>query len=416
MRIGGLARNTLLSSSGLVMRAGLQAVYLILLSRWLGAGGYGLFAGTVAAAMLLAPLSGWGMGYVFTERLAGGVVNPAAVWRAVTHHAIVSGLLFALIAVTATQMLLPMRVSLIDMALLALAEVFAMPLAQVSTLALLALDRGGQAALAPSLIPAMRVVGVSLLIAGGASGSIHLLALTHCVGSLLGAALLIAMAEHATRQGRAEADDKLRQDELGLVRAGAPYAASSLTSGAYFEVDKVLILQLLGTAIAGVYTAAFRVVAVFILPVMALLAVALPRMFVAERAGDPIPLLRQVTFAALIYAVLGALLLVLLSPLVPWLFGVGFEASTQYVVLLSGWVPLYALHMCGANALVAAGGKLPRLAVEGAGLMLIIALNLLLLPRLGVVGSAASLLSGEMVMALACWSLLARVRRAARCQ
>lgn len=407
-RIGGLGRNTLLTSSGLVLRAALQGVYLLVLSRWLGAEGYGLFAGSIAAAVLLAPLSGWGMGYVFTERAVRADVRHRVLWRAVASHAAVSGLLFTGVAIAASQLLMTVRLPLADMALLALAELLALPLAQVSTTALLALDRGGLAALATSLVPALRVVGVLLLVASGEHGSVHLLALSHCLGSIVGAVMLLVLTGRATRC--AHAGSASPPGWRVLARAGAPYAASALASNAYFEIDKVLILQLLGAGVAGAYTAAFRVVVVFILPVMALLGNALPRMFAAERAGQPRPLQWRVTLVAVGYAVGAALLLLVLAPLVPWLFGSGFDASARYVTLLAAWVPLYALHMCGATALVAAGGKLLRVLVEGGGLALVVALNLLLLPRLGAAGAATSLLAVEIVMALACWSLLARAR------
>src|SRR3546814_17242400 len=59
-RIGRLGQNTLLGTGGLAIRALIQAGYLLVLSRWLGASGYGLFAGSVAVAILGAPLAGWG--------------------------------------------------------------------------------------------------------------------------------------------------------------------------------------------------------------------------------------------------------------------------------------------------------------------------------------------------------------------
>lgn len=47
-RLGRLGKSTILSSAGLGIRALIQAAYLLLISRWLGAEGYGLFAGIVA--------------------------------------------------------------------------------------------------------------------------------------------------------------------------------------------------------------------------------------------------------------------------------------------------------------------------------------------------------------------------------
>jgi O-antigen/teichoic acid export membrane protein len=410
VRLGGLGRNTLSTTFGLVLRAGLQAAYLVVLSRWLGAEGYGLFAGSVAAAILLAPLSNWGMGYVFTERLEHAPTQRGALWRAVLRQAVSNGLLLVVLAVAASVAFLSVRVSIADMLLLALAELLAVPLVHVATQALLALNRSGLAATITCVVPALRLAGALALLASDVTSSVHAIAITHCLGSIAGTALALLLAGRiAGRRAPGHAVPGWR----ALFHDGAPYAASALAGGAYFEVDKVLILQLLGAGVAGPYTAAFRVVLVLVLPVTALLGNALPRLFAAERLGKGTALLKRVVVAALGYGALAALGALAVSPLLPLLFGPGYADSARYMAGLSAWVPLFALHLCGATALVAAGRKRMRLAVESAGLALVVLLNLLLLPRFGAVGAIAALLSAEMAMAGACWWLLARHHRVA---
>lgn len=410
VRLGGLGRNTLSTTFGLVLRAGLQAAYLVVLSRWLGAEGYGLFAGSVAAAILLAPLSNWGMGYVFTERLEHAPAQRGALWHAVLRQAVSNGLLLVVVAVAASVAFLHVRVSLADMLLLALAELLAVPLVHVATQALLALNRSGLAATVTCVVPALRLAGAIALLASDAPASVHAIAVTHCLGSIAGTALALVLAGRiAGRRAAGHASPGWR----ALLHDGAPYAASALAGGAYFEVDKILILQLLGASAAGTYTAAFRVALVLVLPITALLGNALPRLFAAERLGHGTALLKRVVVASLGYAALAALCALAVAPLVPLLFGPGYADSARYMALLSAWVPLFALHMCGATALVAAGGKRARLAVESIGLALVVPLNLLLLPRFGAAGAIAALLSAEMVMAAACWWLLAKRHRSA---
>lgn len=411
-RLGGLGRNTLLTTSGLVLRAALQAGYLIALSRWLGADGYGLFAGSVAAVILLAPLSNWGLGFVFTEHAADGTVARTSLWHSIVVQAAIKGVLFALLAIAVTHEFMLVRVTLVDLVLLALAELLALPMAQMASQVQVALRRGGAAALTTCLVPAFRLAGAFALIASDTLPAVHAIAMTHFVGSLVGAAAALLITSRALAHNDAK-EMRLPPGWRALLRDGAPYAFGALAAGAYLEIDKVLILQLVGADAAGAYTAAFRVVMVFALPITALLNNVLPRLFVAERTGQGARLLNMATTVSVGYALVGAALALMAAPWVPLLFGPGYEPSSRYMAMLAAWLPLFALHLCGATALVAAGGKAARLIVEAGGLMLVIALNLVMLPRMGASGAAASLLAAELVMSLACWVLLARARRAA---
>jgi O-antigen/teichoic acid export membrane protein len=409
---GGLARGTLLTTSGLVTRAGLQAAYLVVVSRWLGAESYGLFAGSVTAAILLMPLAGWGMGYVFTELASHGSGPATGLWPRIVSQALLSGVLVAVVVVALTGTAMSVRVDLADMALLAVAELVALPLAQIAAMALVAMNRSDFGALATCAVPAARLSGAIGLVAAGLSPSVHLLAMTHCLGSVVATVLVMALANRVVNgRANAVASAKALPGRLALLREGASYAAGAMASLTYVEVDKVLVLQLLGAGAAGTYTAAFRVTSVLVIPITALVGNALPRLFAAERAGQGSPLLRRIATAAIGYSVIGGLLALVAAPLMPLVFGAEYRGSSQFVTLLAAWIPLAALHLTGATALVAAGGKTARLVVEAAGLTLIVLLNLLLLPRLGVQGAIVALLIGELLMALACWLSLGHYRR-----
>src|SRR5579859_3680750 len=80
--IGRLGRNALLSTMGLGTRAVIQAAYLIVLSHWMGPKGYGLFAGSVAAAILMAPISGWGIAVVLSQHVSRDRTKSQSLWAA----------------------------------------------------------------------------------------------------------------------------------------------------------------------------------------------------------------------------------------------------------------------------------------------------------------------------------------------
>ena len=409
LRFGGLGRGTVQTTGGLLGRALLQAAYLVVISRWLGSAGYGLFAGSAAAAILLSPLAGWGMGQVYADRQARPPHGSAGLWARVASLVLRIGLVLAAVLVVVTSVAMAVRIDVADMALIALAELVALPLANVASMALVAERRSDLAAITVSAVPAARLAGALCLLAAGAAPSVHALALTHCAGSLLAAA---AVAVLARRVLAAPAIGGASVSRRELLHEGAPYAATALAGQGYAEIDKVLVLQLAGAGAAGTYTAAFRVVSVLLIPITALVNNSLPRLFAAERDGAGTHLLRRVTLAAVAYGLAAGLFALAIAPLVPLVFGADFAASAHYVMLLGAWVPLVALHQSGAAALVAAGGKSTRLGIEVAGLGAVVALDLALLPRWGVAGAISALLACEALLAMACWIALLRRRRA----
>lgn len=402
--IGRLGRNAILSTAGLGVRAVIQAGYLLVLSHWMGAKGYGLFAGSVSAAVLAAPLSGWGSIVVLTRRVAHDRHQSRAAWATAVLQVLGSGTVLVFLLMLGSGYLLTDRVDLMSMLLLGVAELVALPLAQAATSLFLVLDRGVAAASSMCLVPVFRLLFVLAgLLLGMEAASSHVVWL-HFVGSLVGASIAYGMALYIDGRPSWRSRSPLRD----TARDGSRYAVGALLSTSYMEVDKILLLQVFGATVAGTYTAAFRVMSVFALPVSALIGAALPRLFAQHRTAAGARTLRVVTLTGLGYALLATVAAMAVSPWMPLVFGAGFQASSHYLLLLAPWTVLYALHQAGATGLTAFNHQNSRVVVEGAGLVLVVVLNLALYPRVGAAGAAWSLLAAEVFMAGCCWWILSR--------
>lgn len=403
-RLGRLGRNTLLGSGGLVIRAVIQAVYLLVVSRWLGASDFGLFAGSVALAAIVAPLANWGSPLLLTRYVARNPASSRAMWAtALSQTARAGGLLSVMVLVFA-GFVLREHVGISAMVLLVAAELILMPATQAATSQCFALERGLAGSVSICLVPAGRVVAAGAMLAGGLDGTPVHAAIAHFSGSLAGlvaALLLVAVVDGWPAWSR-----RMR---TGLAtRQGTPYAVGGLVGTSYLEIDKVLMLQLLGAAIVGPYTAGFRVVSVLVMPIAALIGATLPRLMAQHQTSGQSRTYRAVVVAAAGYGLLASLATLALSPLVPALFGPGYEATAHFVLLLSPWPLLYAFRHCAASALTATDRQGQRLWIETAGLVLTGVLNLVLLRQVGAAGSVYALLATEAVVVLACWVVLLR--------
>jgi O-antigen/teichoic acid export membrane protein len=401
--IGRLGQNALLSTLGLGARAVIQAAYLVVLSRWMGPHGYGLFAGSVATAVIISLVSGWGISYVLTQHVASDPSRSNALWATAIVQVLLSGMLLIAILALGSNMVLVERMGIRSMLLVGIAELIALPLVQVVTNLCLVMDRGAFAACSMCVIPACRLIVVVIALGSGVAGSPDHVALLHFAGSIVG--LLAALALVTRMIGGSPAWGN-RLPLRSATIEGTRYAVGSLVGSGYQEVDKVLLLQLLGATAAGTYTAAFRVMSVFALPVTALMGAALPRLFATHgtRAGSA--LLRTVTLTAIGYAIVASIAAALISPVMPIIFGPGYAVSSHYLLMLSPWALAFAMHQSTAMGLTASDRHGSRVLIESLGLALVVGMNLWLLKRLGVGAAVLALLTSEAFMTTACWLLM----------
>lgn len=402
-RPGRLGQNTIFGTVGLGVRAMVQAAYLIIVSRWLGAEGYGLFAGSVALLILFAPIASWGSNLIITRQVARNPAQSRAIWATgLAQTSLVGGILVP--CMLAVSLFLPEKLPLVPMLMLAISELILLPITWAAASQCLALERGIASAVAICVSPIGRVTAMLLAIAGGVAATPGSAATAHFIGSV--GAVAVAVAVVALVDGWPDWRSRMRIRQS--LRQGTPYTASHVAESGYQEIDKVLMLQVLGAAIAGPYTVAFRIASIFLMPVTALINASLPRLISTEDI-----LLRARTFRVVLlcgvgYGVVASIFILLSGHWVPLIFGEEFNSAQGYLALLALWPPLFAVRHSLATSLTADDRQATRARVEMAGLGLVVLLNLLLLPRMGAGSAVAALLLAEACVTATIWWLMKR--------
>lgn len=399
--VGRLGRNTIYTSMALALRAAMQAAYLILLSRSMGPADYGVFAGSVAAAVLLAPLSGWGMPYLLSDRVARSHASASWMWPSALVQTIASGIALGTPVVLAT---LAMRRSVGPSAMLLLvaSELVAVPVMQAASTLLLAMERGAVGSVVICFSPIARLLLVLAFLAAGGTLTPSATVSLHFAGTIAGAATTLLVVRRIV----GPASWGSRAPLFQTARSGTHYAVGSLVGSSYMEVDKLLLLQLVGAAPAGLYTTAFRVAAVFAIPVAALTNNALPRLFAAHRDWSRV--YKAVAIAGGCYGIAATIMAFGLAPAMPLIFGSAFRPASGYLLLLAPWPLLYALHQVAATGLTSRGRQGMRVVIETAGLLAVVVLDLLLLPRVGPKAAPWVLVGTEAFLVIGCWGILLR--------
>ena len=222
---------------------------------------------------------------------------------------------------------------------------------------------------------------------------------------------LVSLAVLLARMPRGGGRVRLRFSKpfaLAILKQSLPFALLALLMASYNRIDPVLLQRLIpdGTFQSGIYAKAFRLldaltmiaylVSVPLLPIFARLT---------QTAGTDRAELtsttRLVTSLMLVFSVTAALLLASLDePLMALLYDRHtHESAAVFRILIFGIIPISMTYVYGT--LLTAAGRLRWLNILAATTLVInVAVNLCLIPRMGAAGSAWASLSAQSFMAV----------------
>lgn len=189
-----------------------------------------------------------------------------------------------------------------------------------------------------------------------------------------------------------------------LAQQAAPIGVAALLAQVYYNFDTILLGVIKDEETVGQYGAAYLVVTLLLTGAFLLAATYQPilaRTFATDRTGM-VGHLRRLTAAALLLGVLvPAAVAATAGPIVRILFGEEFAPAARPLVVLTASLPFAYLGMAYGTALVAAGMQRRMMVATAAGAAVNVAVNLLLIPPMGMMGAAiATVISYAVAWAL----------------
>jgi O-antigen/teichoic acid export membrane protein len=388
----GIVRNTTFAFAVQLTVAAFSAALTLFLVRSLGPEGYGVFALSVAIGIMLALLAELGISssaarYIAEnrgDRDAIASVLAAALRLKLPLTAAVSLALFLAAGVIADAygndaLTWPLRVMALALFGQSLAALFGG-----------SFTAQGRIALNLRLVFASGAVELAttvtlVLLGAGATGAAFGRAAGVTVGATVGLFLLVRTVGRRAIDVRGSSGSRSRE----IVRYAGTLAAVDAAVVLFDQIDAVLIGALLSASSVGLFQAPMRLTTLLLYPGYALASGVAPRLARGLRERPNAEALRAAFRAIVLFqGALLAPLVVWASPIAELLFGTDFAESADVLrwlapfVFLSGLAPLVSL---GANYLGLAGRRVP---IAIAAVLLNIALDLVLLPRVGVIGAA----------------------------
>ncbi|RAO75554.1 lipopolysaccharide biosynthesis protein [Dyella jiangningensis] len=395
---GAIARGTIRTTFILGLYTLVQAGTLLLVARMLGPYQFGAFAGVAALAALLGTISTFGTNIV----LLGEVAKAPSRRGQILPYAIPITLLCggALLAIYFATCLLALRAANVPWSMLlaiGVAELWLQPLFGLATYEHHGLGRVAGSQLLKTLPLALRLVAAAGIFLMRANNPLVAYSYIYPALSLLALVFAVRTLPSAWPSPR-----QWRLPSVAELREAAGYAAIAITASGPGELDKALATKLLPLSMAGVYSAGARVIVATTLPVNALMASAMPRLF-RERLDHPeltSRLLLRIFGATLVYMLAITVILWSIAPVFEWLFGAKYHGLDHTLRWLCLAAPGLALRMTSGTILMALGKPWVRVGFEITGIVVLVIAAIAFTARFGAVGLPWALACSEWAMAI----------------
>jgi O-antigen/teichoic acid export membrane protein len=409
--IGKLARSSVLTAGVLGLRLATQAATLVLLTRLLQPAIYGHYASVAALAVVMGLLPSLGSGYVLLSKASGDLAAAANVWRYAWPLTVGIGALLWPIYIGLAFWLSEGEFGWQVLCLIGAAELLATPFTTLLSFALQASERVPLSQLLQWLPLGLRVFAALPCFLLPLTQRLPTYATLQLVASLIG----LSISWWVVRR-HVPLDWHPRRATSAELKDGGTYAAMLLVAANPTELDKIVAVRQVGATEAGLYTAGSRVMGALVMPVLAMLLSAQPRLFRHARTadGDMARLVGMLFVAALGWGLVSGVLLAMASPLLPWLFGRSYEQTAQLMPWMAITAPLLSTRLAAGSVLVASGHPLERIAFEVFGIACLIVGMLVLTKSFGVFGLIAAVIVAEIAMALLGTGMVVRQLRRRR--
>lgn len=404
-----LTRLTMFTWGALALRLGTQAAMLTFAAHYLGPANYGRVAAATSIAAVLGVITNLGASMTVIAQSGRDAERVGDVWRfAWPQHALLGPVIAALYVAIASwgwnAGLSPWTISFI-----AMSEIVLMPLALQISAMLQAIDRVPLSQMLQWCILSLRVAALAACLAIiGSGGSVDAYAFGQMSATSVG---LVIASVVASRYVSLRGQPRLpTRNELSN---GLLYCATSGVGAASMEIDKVAAFNATNAFDAGVYSTMSRVVFAGTIPIVGMMLSAQPRLFShAGSGGEALRrLVRKIAWTALALGMLGSVGLIVGEPILRALFGVRFQSLAKLTPIMAMAIPAMSLRLAGTNVMLSLGRPSRRVAIDIAGIVLLV-VSMTILGRLfGLTGLGVALVVSETCLAVAAWLIVLNALR-----
>lgn len=404
---GAVARGTMRTSLALGVRVIVQAGTLVFLGRHLGATVFGIYSSLAAIAIILGALVPFGMNIVLLQSIAQGHESRHALLAEALPLALASGVVMLVAYGVLTSALLAIEpVDWVVVAGLGLSEIVLQPPIQFVSAELQATGKVARSQWIATLPLVLKFLGAVALGFIEYSDVLRGFIYFYVAGSVCSLAVALY---HLPAAWPALAE--WRWPRLATVRRASGYVSLSLSNISMTEVDKAVAVRVLSAGNVGLYALGARIVGAFVLPIVAMMLVVIPRILRAgnDRLREQARLVGMVAGASAIYTLAAASVIWLGAPGIEALFGGRFDGlvfTLHWSVIL---LPPMGFRLAAGHLLIALRQPWKRVGIELAAVLAFVVMAVLLTRSYSLPGMFVAAAMAEGGAALVGWVIVLRL-------
>ncbi|MGC3982203.1 MAG: flippase [Steroidobacteraceae bacterium] len=188
------------------------------------------------------------------------------------------------------------------------------------------------------------------------------------------------------------------QRARALIRDSWPLILSGLSVMIYMRIDQVMLGKMVGEGAVGIYSAALRISEIWYMIPQVIVVSLFPAIIEAKKNDEDLykkRMQRLLNLMALLSLAISIIMTFLADPLVLLLFGNGY-AEAGGVLKIHIWASVFVFFgVAGSNWYLAENLQRLSLYRTVAGGVLNVLLNLVLIPKYGVIGAALATVVGQ---------------------
>jgi O-antigen/teichoic acid export membrane protein len=353
-----LIKDYLYYSSDFGFRIFVQLGYFAIISRTLGSSAYGIFSSITAVTILAASFAGLGAEQVLVRRAAGKREEfPSAFGHTLICFAF-SSVPIAAICYGVLQFMNVGEIPWWAVLTFVITEIFFTKLVAIANICFMSQEIVGRQFLINVTVSVIKLVGAVLAWLLSSPLTLHIWALWYFGSTAIGGIVAIGLVLY----------------ELGFpvcrfypkeLRDGFQYGFEVASVVALRDLDKSIVVETLGPAIGGQYTAAFRVVDAASLPIRALLLATYTRYFRHAKVSPHavIAFGMRVLPIGLTMSIILSVCLFILAWTVPFIIGSSYGPTVSIIRWLAIYPIVFTLASTGMDMLRSFGQLGPRLRI-----------------------------------------------------
>ncbi len=401
-KFGKLAKDTSLLTLGMGIRAFSQGLVFIIIARSMGADGYGGFVSLIAIAGMLSGLVGFGSHVLLTRDTALNPQKFHSAWGHTLFSLAISAPIVFIVYLLLAFFILPNEIGWMPIIFIGIADLIFWPLSNVCVSAYQGFERMGRVSriiIAPVMMRLFAAfIFLSLLMNENIQQSMLL-----TWSSLY---LIAAMVAASYTQWLVYKDlgKPVFSNSHGFTRIkeSMPFALWASSDKLYIDADKMMLARMTSLDVTGIYSAAYRLIDIFLLPLHGLIGAATPRLFQEGNKGIHHSFVYSIKLVKLplIYSLSVGFIIYLLANFIPLILGPSFYESIEAIRYLA-WIPIMILPKILLQSILASSGFQKKgMQIVLAGAVINIISNLFLIPIMGWKGAAIATYIAEISMSL----------------